>query len=720
MNTDTVSSLKSLRAKKTRLCHSLDRIVKYLDTRERDKNSNLAELNKRKDILEPILNQYENIQEQIEELADIECEDSEREEFEPILNQYENIQEQIEELADIECEDSEREEFERTYFHSVGLIDKLISDHSPPSIEIKETSAPEPSTSTVNNHSVQQNEYSAVFLSTAIIDVYDIKGKPQSCRVLLDSGSQSNFIAKKFVEKLGIRGEPFHIPVVAGSLEQLKTTTTSVKWHPSLQKTHLGWIVAGSLEQVKPTTTSVKCNLDCSRIFRTIENYHYVSKMQSISRQLEQLKTTTTSVKCNLSVANSLDEKITAFWKADTRSESGRFIVKLPFKRDPNSIGDTYSVALKRFHNLEKRLNKDVDLKMQYADFLDEYLKLRHMKSIPSSETLLDTTPHYYLPHHAVLKPFSTTTKLRVVFDGSAKSSTGISLNDLLMVGPTIQDDLFSITLRLRTYPIVLTADIAKMYRQVLLDKSDSRFQRIFWRNDPRQPVQTYELSTVTYGTASASYLAIRCIRVYQLAQEKSLEFPVGSRISSQDFYVDDLITGCNTTEEAIDIINQTTSLLSKGGFELRKWCSNKAEIFTNANVPTSIESLHLLDKENVKKLGLLWNSQRDALLYNAPEPKFNTRVTKRSFCILSYIASLFDPLVLVGPTIFIGKILIQKLWQANPNWDESVPSSIYSQFIESESVPSSIYSQFIERCRIHIAVNYCKKCATSQETASD
>ncbi|KAK9694855.1 Pao retrotransposon peptidase [Popillia japonica] len=137
MNTDTVSSLKSLRAKKTRLCHSLDRIVKYLDTRERDKNSNLAELNKRKDILEPILNQYENIQEQIEELADIECEDSEREEFEPILNQYENIQEQIEELADIECEDSEREEFERTYFHSVGLIDKLISDHSPPSIEIK-------------------------------------------------------------------------------------------------------------------------------------------------------------------------------------------------------------------------------------------------------------------------------------------------------------------------------------------------------------------------------------------------------------------------------------------------------------------------------------------------------------------------------------------------------------------------------------------------------
>lgn len=108
MSTDTVSSLKSLRAKRTRLCHSLDRTVKYLDTRERDKNSNLAELNKRKDILEPM------------------------------LNQYENIQEQIEELADIECEDSEREEFERKYFHSVGLIDKLISDHSPPSIEIKQ------------------------------------------------------------------------------------------------------------------------------------------------------------------------------------------------------------------------------------------------------------------------------------------------------------------------------------------------------------------------------------------------------------------------------------------------------------------------------------------------------------------------------------------------------------------------------------------------------
>lgn len=112
----------------------------------------------------------------------------------------------------------------------------------------------------------------------------------------------------------------------------------------------------------------------------------------------------------------------------------------------------------------------------------------------------------YYMPHHGVIKETSATTKLRVVFNGSFPSTTGMSINDLQMVGPTIQQDLHSILLRFRQHQYVISADIAKMYRQILVQPNQRPLQRIFWRDDPSENLQIYELNTVIYGTASASF----------------------------------------------------------------------------------------------------------------------------------------------------------------------------------------------------------------------
>jgi len=91
-------------------------------------------------------------------------------------------------------------------------------------------------------------------------------------------------------------------------------------------------------------------------------------------------------------------------------------------------------------------------------------------------------------------------------------------LNDTLLVGPTVQQDLYSVVLRFRTYQIAFTADIAKMYRQVRIHEDDRKLQRILWRSSTEEPLRTNELSTVTYGTASAPYLATRCL--HQLAED--------------------------------------------------------------------------------------------------------------------------------------------------------------------------------------------------------
>ena len=194
-----------------------------------------------------------------------------------------------------------------------------------------------------------------------------------------------------------------------------------------------------------------------------------------------------------------------------TRDSAERFYVRLPFKADGHLRGQSRASAMRRFINLENKLKRDNLLKVRYSDFVIEFSKLGHLEKVPDGE--LDNVNHYYMSHHCVLKDASTTTKLRVVFDASAKATTGLSLNDCLMVGPKLQDDIFSILIRFRFFKVALSADVAKMYRQFGLDPRDRDFMRLLWRFSEDEPVQTFRLTRVIYGVASSSYHSIRCLR---------------------------------------------------------------------------------------------------------------------------------------------------------------------------------------------------------------
>nr|CAI5828862.1 unnamed protein product [Callosobruchus analis] len=183
----------------------------------------------------------------------------------------------------------------------------------------------------------------------------------------------------------------------------------------------------------------------------------------------------------------------------------------------------------------------------------------------------------YYMGHHGVYRDDSLTTALRVVFDASMPSSTGYSLNNLQMVGPTIQEDLVSILIRFRRHNFVVSADIAKMYRCVLVAEEDRALQRILWRFNNDEHLNAYELNTVTYGMAAASFLAIHCI--FQLADENQGIYPDIERIMKSDFYVDDLLTGADTVEGATRISEVIFKILKQGCFELRKFHSNEPKV---------------------------------------------------------------------------------------------------------------------------------------------
>ena len=206
---------------------------------------------------------------------------------------------------------------------------------------------------------------------------------------------------------------------------------------------------------------------------------------------------------------------------------------------------------------------------------MQEYEELGHMNQINKDAS--STDKRYYLPHYTVFKSSSSTTRTRVVFDGSCHSSKGPSLNDTLLVGPTIQQDLYSIVLRFRTYQIALTANIAKMNHQVRLHEDDRKLQRILWRRSAEEPLRTYKLSTVMYGTASAPYLATRCLQ--QLAGDESKDFSLASETLTNNFYVDDALCGVNTIEDALRLQQELIMVLGQGGFHLRKFCASPQHI---------------------------------------------------------------------------------------------------------------------------------------------
>lgn len=348
-----------------------------------------------------------------------------------------------------------------------------------------------------------------------------------------------------------------------------------------------------------------------------------------------------------------------------TRNAYGRYCVQLPFREDPPILGASRDRAVSRFLQVERKLAGNQQLRKDYVDCMQEYIQLGHMQLIqtqpeidnqitfPNGKT---TFKSYYIPHHAVIKSDSTTTKLRVVFDASCKSTNGKSLNESMLIGPVLQDKLFDLLLRWRTFKIVIKADIAKMYRQIQMSSIHQPYHRIIWRNHPDDDLQEFQLQTVTFGTAAAPFLAIKTIQ--QLANDESAHYPIGADTLRNDFYVDDLLSGADSIQDAMEKQRQVVQILQRGGFEIRKWSSNHCEVTDQLDV--SAREICGTIEATLKALGILWAPQTEPLSIKVNLPPENDSLSKRS--LLSEVAKLFDPLGWIAPTIVSMKILLQRL----------------------------------------------------------
>ncbi|XP_055917147.1 uncharacterized protein LOC129949607 [Eupeodes corollae] len=431
---------------------------------------------------------------------------------------------------------------------------------------------------------------------------------------------------------------------------------------PFAQSTQLGWVVFGPATLQSHTVPTVRSLATCTKHDLRVDEW-----LRILFEADNEHTTSTTTMEADLC------EHI--FMSTHTRDLDGRYIVQIPFKLNASALGNSHNLALRQFYQLERRLTSNPDLREKYINFLREYIQLGHMTAI--SDRPGEPAQSYYVPHHAV------TMKFRVVFNASAQTSTGISLNDTQLAGPLIQELLVNIIHRFRRFAVALSADVEKMFRQVLIDKRHRQWQQILWRESPTELLRTYQLNTVTYGTASGPYLAVRAMQ--QCALDNSCILPTNERAKAaqesilRDFYIDDYLCSAPSTKAAVLLARDVDSVLKEGHFCLRKWRSNDSRVLAKLTNTPFTDEIELQAMETTV-LGLNWDPIADELFYKVKLATDTTSTTKRQ--VLSDTARLYDPLGMLAPVIIVAKLFIQRLWLAGLAWDTPLPTDLLDEWL--------------------------------------
>ncbi|XP_070517916.1 uncharacterized protein [Cardiocondyla obscurior] len=425
---------------------------------------------------------------------------------------------------------------------------------------------------------------------------------------------------------------------------------------PLAQQTLFGWVISG------PTYS----NIDT-------QDYVYAhhctkdAELQEILTKFwhqEEVSVTDTII------LSEEDEKCEQhFLSTHRRDKGGRYIVRLPFSSDPTKLGESKSIALSCLNRMSQRFTQNPEFYQLYSDFLSEYLNLGHMALTEHQEK-----PHFYLPHHGVMRAESSTTKLRVVFNGSSRTSTGLSLNDVIFQGTKLQRDIIDILIWIRTHKVLFSTDVEKMFRQISLHSDDWNYQRILWQERDGR-INSYCLTTVTYGLNCAPFLAMRTLQ--QLVEDERDRYPLAVTPMTKGRYVDDIFGGAESLNEAKEVIQQLIGLCGSGKFPLQKWSSNHPEILPNKSTQSSL--LVETDVNFHKILGVGWKPTTDEFLFSVLPSKITTFSKKN---IASDIARIYDPLGLSAPVIIKAKIILQEIWLLKIGWDKPLPDSLQQKWL--------------------------------------
>ena len=334
------------------------------------------------------------------------------------------------------------------------------------------------------------------------------------------------------------------------------------RWdEPIAVKTPLGWTLFGNVDQGHCET--INANFLASDKEITLQ--HQIERFWEIdSYATEQVLSEST-----LSVE---DRRALAILESSTVKEEGHYKTALLWKREP-ALPNNRAMAVSRLHSTERKLKRIPELAEKYQNVINDYVTKGYAQRMSQEEAKVTTSKTWYLPHHAVLNP-NKPGKVRVVFDAASKFD-GVSLNDKLLTGPDLLNNLVGILMRFRTGNIGVMADIEQMFHQVGVCEEDRDSLRFLWRDlDERKRPNEYKMTVHVFGAVDSPCCANYALQ--RAARDQQGKFREDAIIAvRRNFYMDDLLASKQSSDEAIGLAKDLTEILATGGFRLTKWMSN-------------------------------------------------------------------------------------------------------------------------------------------------
>lgn len=381
--------------------------------------------------------------------------------------------------------------------------------------------------------------------------------------------------------------------------------------------------------------------------------------------------------------------------------QDGRYCVQLPWKNPHPPLPDNFKLSQRRLCGLLRRLRQEPSLLQCYDTVIKEQLKEGIVEVVQDPWISVMEKVHY-IPHHGVIRDDKQTTKLRIVYDASAKED-GPSLNDCLYAGPPFGQFIFDILVRFRLHQVALVADIEKAFLMVSVDKKDMDVLRFLWVDNVHADLpnlQVLRFTRVVFGVASSPFLLNATLR-YHLEKYRSADPDIVDRLE-RALYVDDVTYGADSFEEAFALYTKSKLWLKEGGFNLRKFvinssmlqrkidlqescpvnCTetmpphqNTSEELSFAKVALGGDESHL---KGLKVLGIQWNPAEDMFIFDLSHLcKLSTDLQPTKRGIVGIVSRIYDPIGIVSPVTIQFKIMFQELCANHLNWDDRLSGEL-------------------------------------------
>ena len=457
---------------------------------------------------------------------------------------------------------------------------------------------------------------------------------------------------------------------------------------PVAMYTHLGWVLSGPI----PVDASDACstNLVTTHVLR-VDAGSCDTGMDEQLKAFWELE--------SLGVRENEDSVLDNF-KESISFRDGRYQVSLPWKESHAPLADNYLHSLRRLRGLLQRLKQYPSILAEYDALIKDQLSRGVVEVV--HETARPTNELYYMPHHAVTRQDKETTKLRIMYDASAKAE-GHSLNDCLYAGPKYNQNILDIILRFRTYQTALVADIEKAFLQISVAAKDRDALRFLWIDDVNKlepDIISLRFTRVPFGVTSSPFLLNATVQ-HHLTKYATV-LPATVREMSRSMYVDDVAFGADSDDLAYELYVNSKTILKEGGFNLRKFLTNSTDL--RRKIEEDEKLLHMnmkpdsegddsyaqhtlglsqhLDPGETKVLGVKWEPVQDSLMLDFKDlaaEALNTEPTKRS--VVRIASRLYDPIGLAAPVTIRLKILFQEMCQAKFDWDDPLPHHLRSKW---------------------------------------